>query len=164
MAGGVARRAAGAPLRTTVIIWPPSGLFPSLRLSLLLWPWWSTARVSTKHLGGLCLFNTFLSRCEAHCNLIYPWVTIANITATPLTHTHPRTITRMIALVSHSASATYCLRGDRKMHVCSCRCKYLYLDKSAQVLFKDVLWMYWSMRMDTCTHRHTCTRTQWINI
>lgn len=56
---GAARHAAGAPLRTTVIIWPPSGLFPSLRLSLLLSAWWSTARVSIKHLGAsACLIHS----------------------------------------------------------------------------------------------------------
>lgn len=56
---GAVRHAAGAPPRTTLIIWPPSGLFPSLRLSLLLWAWWSTARVSIKHLGAsACLIHS----------------------------------------------------------------------------------------------------------
>lgn len=58
---GKAERAwrAAASLRTTVIIWPRSGLFPSPRLSLLLQPWWNTAPASMKHLwGSACLIHS----------------------------------------------------------------------------------------------------------
>lgn len=40
-----------------------------------------------KALAGCCLFNTFLSHWQACTNLIYPWVTVANIPAAHSTHT-----------------------------------------------------------------------------
>lgn len=38
-----------------------------------------------KALTGFCLFNTFLSHWQASTNLIYPWVTVANIRTACLT-------------------------------------------------------------------------------
>lgn len=40
-----------------------------------------------KALAGCCLFNTFLSHWQACANLIYRWVTVANIPAAHSTHT-----------------------------------------------------------------------------
>ncbi len=113
------RAAAHALLKTTVIIWPQSGLFPSLRLSLLLQLWWNTACASIKHLrASACLIHS--SPTDRPALISFTHESLRLISQLPTAHTPNLLLFLSLTYhIPHLEHTTYMNRG-------ACKCTEIF--------------------------------------
>lgn len=150
------RAAVDVPLRTTVIILAPVWVISSSPFITFIVAVMKRSACLHKALTGPCLFNTSLSHWQACTNLIYPWVTVANIT--PSRSTHPQTIITLIANIKHTSHEKHIT------YMNTCAQNYSMLYASATAAPRDTSISSAANSTATCRYLTTATTNVFVSV